>query len=205
VKISVILASYLGNYQGAASNREEKLERAIRSFQMQNYLNKELIVVSDGCEKTNNLIQSKYNHPDIKLVSIPKQDTFSGEVRSAGIKNASGDYICYLDLDDYFGNNMHLYNIMLNFFDKDMDWVYFDDIVLWNIAVSSPRVVTLDSGSVGTSNIAHKNFNDIDWKGMNGYGHDYYFIMRLKEKYSNFEKIHGCSYTVCHIPNVVDI
>ena len=52
MKFSVIMASYLGNYPGCANNREAKFIRSVKSFLNQSYDNKELIIVSDGCEIT---------------------------------------------------------------------------------------------------------------------------------------------------------
>jgi glycosyltransferase involved in cell wall biosynthesis len=51
-KASVIMASFLGDYPNAASNRDKKLIRAVNSFINQSYENKELVIVSDGCTKT---------------------------------------------------------------------------------------------------------------------------------------------------------
>jgi len=204
VKISVIMPSYLGAYEGAASNREMKFERAVTSFLQQSYQDKELIIVSDGCEITNNLVRSRFTHDGIKLITIEKQIMFSGSVRDAGLKAATGDVITYLDTDDYYGNNLHLDFIYNAFLNPNTDWVYFDDIIRWNPHVTSTREVSLESGRIGTSNIAHRKFDDLSWEKLDGYGHDWYFILRLIKKYRH-QKISGTSYTVCHIPNVVDV
>lgn len=107
--------------------------------------------------------------------------------------------------DDKYGNSLHLDFIYNAFLNLDVNWVYFDDIMQWNPHVSSSREVFLERGRVGTSNIAHRNFKDIGWKGMNGYGHDWSFITQLMQRYPNPPKISGTSYTVCHIPNVADV
>ena len=64
MKISVVMPSFLGDYEidqnKSASNREFKLERAIDSFLMQIHRDSELIIVSDGCEKTCDIVNSKY-------------------------------------------------------------------------------------------------------------------------------------------------
>jgi glycosyltransferase involved in cell wall biosynthesis len=204
MKISVIMPSYLGNYNGAASNREYKFERAVNSFLNQEYQDKELIIVSDGCEITKDIVNKKYNNELIKLIKIDKQVLFSGYVRDVGLKIAKGDIITYLDTDDYFGNNLHLYFIYKGFLNPDIDWVYFDDIMRWNNFVYSQREAVLQSGRIGTSNIAHRNIKNISWENLDGYGHDWYFINKLIEKYK-YQKIGGTSYTVCHIPNVADV
>ena len=84
--ISVVMASYLGNYSGAASNRDAKLRRAINSFLFQE--TGELIVVSDGCELTNQIVES-YKNPHIKLIKMMKQPLFAGSIRQRGIKEST--------------------------------------------------------------------------------------------------------------------
>lgn len=202
MKISVIMPSYLGVYQDAATNREYKFERAVNSFLQQTKQDKELVIVSDGCSITNNLVNKKYPHDCINHISIFKQMTFSGNVREMGLRNSCGEIVCYLDSDDFLSKTNHL-DIICNAFEDDIEWVYFNDIMQWNPHVSSEREAVLERGRIGTSNIAHRNLNEISWSGMDGYGHDWSFIMKLMNQYKS-KKISGTSYTVCHIPNVVD-
>lgn len=199
------MPSFLSPYQGGATDRERKFIRAVTSFLQQQYQNRELLIVSDGCEITNRIVSERFPHDTVKLISIPKQDMFSGEVRDAGLRQATGDVITYLDSDDLYGNSLHLDFIYNAFLNLDVNWVYFDDIMQWNPHVSSAREAFLERGRIGTSNIAHRNFKDIGWKGMNGYGHDWSFITQLMQRYPNPPKISGTSYTVCHIPNVADV
>jgi glycosyltransferase involved in cell wall biosynthesis len=182
--ISVIMPSYLGDYPNAATNREEKLPRAIESFLAQEI--GELIVVADGCEKTAEIAR-KY---PVRLVNIQKQPPFSGTPRNIGILIAKYDYIAYLDNDDMFGAN-HLKLIAKNI---DADWLYWDDYVNGKI-----RPVWLEFGRIGTSAIAHKKDLDCEWG--DGYGHDWEFIKQLN-KYPPKRII--TNYQVMHIPGVID-
>ena len=59
-KVSVIMASFLGSYPGRSSNPEDKFIRAVKSFITQTYENKELIIVSDGCQMTNMLYKNLF-------------------------------------------------------------------------------------------------------------------------------------------------
>lgn len=178
------MPSYLGDYPNAATNREEKLPRAIESYLAQEI--GELIVVADGCEKTAE-IASKY---PVTVISIDKQPFFSGTPRNTGIQAAKYDYIAYLDNDDMFGKG-HLKAITDNL---DTDWLYWDDCVN-----GKTRPVWLEFGHIGTSAIAHKKSLDCKWG--DGYGHDWQFIKQLK-KYSS--KRITANYQVMHIPKVID-
>ena len=178
------MPSYLGDYPRAASNREQKLPRAIESVLEQKI--GELIVVADGCQKTVE-IASKY---PVKTVLIDKQPCFSGTPRNIGIQNAKYDYIAYLDNDDVFGNG-HLKAIADN---VDTDWLYWDDYVDGQI-----RPVSIEISRIGTSAIAHKK--ELNCKWGDGYGHDWDFIQQLKQ-YPNKRII--ANYQVMHIPGVID-
>lgn len=206
------MASYLGKYEYSADDRIRKFHRAVKSFLSQTHKEKELIIVSDGCNLTINEYQKYLNHPQIKIYSISKQPNFSGNVRNIGCQQATGDYICYLDTDDFLGSN-HLNQISLSCeYHKDKDWFYFDDIIVYrfsptdsdSILSQAVRNVKLEHGSIGTSSIVHRNIPEINWIGCNGYGHDWTFIKRLIDLKKPNAKIHNCSYNVCHIPNSVD-
>jgi len=201
-KISVVMPSYLGEYDGCASNREDKFIRAVESFDKQNYDNKELVIVSDGCEKTVALASAYISHRDdnkIKLLTLPKQPLFSGNVRQQGILKATGDLICYLDSDDIFGDG-HLLNIVNNYNKDKFDWCYYNDVMRIKKTFLSTRNAELKHSFIGTSNIAHRKLSKALWKNCDGYGHDWTFIQSLIKNYPNNKKIYGCNYQVCHVP-----
>ena len=88
-KISIIIPSY---------NSEKTIERAINSVITQNYSNKEIIVVDDGSFDNTKTILSKY----VESINIVTTENFGvSRARNNGIKNAVGDYIMFLDSDDY--------------------------------------------------------------------------------------------------------
>lgn len=199
------MPAYLGYYQNCASNRPAKFQRAVQSFLDQPYENKELIIVADGCKET----LRQYSHyadsgewPEdlVKLVLMPKQDSFSGKVRNGGLFLANGDIISYLDSDDMlFGD--HLGNIARGF--GGADWVYFNDYSAKDAALNMrERETKLVFGWIGTSSIAHRRQLDITWK--DGYGHDWEMIRELIEKYPNNAKIVAAGYLVCHLPAGID-
>ncbi len=204
MKISVIMASYLGEYPGCAKDRDKKFLRAVQSFLYQVHEDKELIIVSDGCEITNGLykhnFEEKYSH-QIKLIKLEKQVLFSGSVRQAGIDQATGEIICFLDSDDYFLNH-HLKTINDNF--RNNKWVVFSDYYKHPSDGSAhPRRLEIKHGSMGTSNIAYRRDASVSWTGCDGYGHDWLFIKKLL-KIHREHRIYGASYVVCHIPGQLD-
>lgn len=208
-KISVIMPSFLGDYEGGATDRLMKFRRAVDSFLCNNHGQKELIIVSDGCALTNGLYQTYFsNRDEVKLVPIDKQPMFSGNVRNWGLKVSTGDIVTYLDSDDIIGVS-HLNNLVIGFNNNpNSEWVYFDDYVKYfqlDHLKPERRNSELKQGMVGTSNIAHRRLETITWAGFDHYGHDWAFINNLMAKHPNYTKIGGGEYIVCHIPNNVDV
>ncbi|MBQ9077691.1 MAG: glycosyltransferase family 2 protein [Muribaculaceae bacterium] len=92
--ISVIITSY---------NKGEYISQAISSIIRQTYSNKEIIVVDD-CSRDNTLEICKQYVKDIKLIV---NMTNQGLVKSryTGVNAANGDFILFLDADDWLSHN----------------------------------------------------------------------------------------------------
>ena len=92
-KISIVMPVY---------NGAEFLEKSIESISKQTLKDVELICVNDG--STDNslevLNELKNRYPFIKIITQENQG--SGAARNNGIKNATGEYVAFLDADDEF-------------------------------------------------------------------------------------------------------
>lgn len=81
-------------------NRKNLLKRAIDSVFKQTYTNIELIVVDDGSTDETSKICKDF---PLQYIFIPKEESRGGNyARNLGIKAAKGDYIAFLDDDDYW-------------------------------------------------------------------------------------------------------
>jgi glycosyltransferase involved in cell wall biosynthesis len=207
MKLSVIMPSFLGEYEGCASDRENKFIRAVHSFLENSFYDKELIVVGDCCDKTEEVLKDYFKHElQIGIIKFfqfsKKQKLFSGTLRSKGIELASGEYISYLDTDDLLGKG-HLLSIYNQVKSQDLDWAYFNDFINSDAGLITKRV-ELKKDSIGTSSIIHKKSKNLNWDKCDGYGHDYKFIERLIKWSDKKDKIYGGTYIICHIPNQID-
>jgi len=202
LKVSVIMASYLLPYPGSASNRDQKFVRAVNSFKKQTYQNKELIIVSDGCQLTVDLYNRFFsNDSNIKLIQIPKQLLYSGEMRNVAFNLVDGDIISYLDSDDIIGPN-HLQIIVDGFDINKYDWVYYNDYMTLDNTFKKLhlRIVEPRWASIGTSSISHKNIKSLKWSI--GYGHDFNFVFKMASMGLKFKKLEkNPEYIVCHYMN----
>ncbi len=89
-KVSVIIPTY---------NRAKLVCRSIDSILAQTYRNIELIVVDDGSTDDTLAVLSKYGD-QIKV--IEQANGGVSKARNVGLKAATGDYIGFLDSDDYY-------------------------------------------------------------------------------------------------------
>ena len=112
IGISVIMPSYLGEYPGSRKDPDKKFIRSVKSFKEQSLKEKELIIISDGCEITNQIYHDNWKEdPTIRLIISEKmQVTWPGELREMGRSIAKYDWITYLDSDDMY-LDLHLSKI----------------------------------------------------------------------------------------------
>jgi glycosyltransferase involved in cell wall biosynthesis len=203
-KFTIIMQCFLGEYPGAASNREEKLIRAVDSVLAQTFTDWELFIVADGCDKTYELIEKHYPmEKRIDCILVQKQPLWSGSCRNFALKYAKGDWITYLDADDYYGPN-HLEVINKNL--SSYDFVWFNDKVKAKDGSEFERRCSINQKfQHGTSNIAHKAALKAMWSSA-GYGYDDWgLVQHLLKLTKNYIKIETPEYVVCHIPNTIDL
>lgn len=90
--ISVVLPIY---------NVERYLNRCVKSVINQSYKNLEIILVDDGSPDNCSALCEKWAQKDNRIKVIHKKNAGLGYARNTGIENATGEYICFFDSDDY--------------------------------------------------------------------------------------------------------
>ena len=82
-------------------NVEQYLNRCIESVVNQTYKNLEIILVDDGSTDHCPEICDRWAEIDKRIRVIHKVNAGLGMARNTGIENATGEYICFFDSDDY--------------------------------------------------------------------------------------------------------
>ncbi len=95
-KISIIVPVY---------NIEKYIEKCVKSIEKQTYKNLEIILVDDGATDKSGKICDKLATKDERIKVIHKKNGGLSSARNEGIKNATGNYICFIDGDDYVSND----------------------------------------------------------------------------------------------------
>ena len=93
MKISVIIPIY---------NVEKYLNECVDSVLRQDYNDFEVVLVNDGSPDRCPEICDEYAVKDNRVVVVHKENGGLSDARNAGIKAASGDYLCFLDSDDFW-------------------------------------------------------------------------------------------------------
>lgn len=87
-------------------NRENNIKRCIESILEQDYKNIEVILVNDGSTDSTLDICNSYKELDKRVVVVDKKNGGVSSARNDGIKKSSGEFIQFVDSDDYIDKNM---------------------------------------------------------------------------------------------------
>lgn len=95
-KYSIIMPVY---------NSGTEMKKSIESVLNQTYNKWELIIIDDGSTDNSLEIAKKFANKNRRIKVFHQKNAGPGAARNKGIKEASGDYIAFLDSDDYYEKN----------------------------------------------------------------------------------------------------
>lgn len=122
-------------------NAEKYLERCITSVVSQSYTDIELILVDDGSSDSSREICEKWQTKDNRVRLISKENAGAGMARNTGLDYAKGDYVLFVDSDDYIERGAVSLCVAKLAEDKS-DTVIFPQTILHEDN-SPPRVIRL--------------------------------------------------------------
>lgn len=97
-------------------NVEKYIEKCIDSILAQSFVNFELILIDDGSTDSSNKICDEYLKKDSRVIVVHKENGGLSSARNVGLAMAKGEYIAFVDSDDYIEKDM--YKILIENIEK---------------------------------------------------------------------------------------
>ena len=91
-KISIIVPVY---------NVEKYLNKCLNSLINQTFKDIEIILINDGSTDNSEKIIKEYMKKDKRIILLSKENGGQGSARNVGIRNSKGEFIMFVDSDDY--------------------------------------------------------------------------------------------------------
>ena len=118
-KISVIVPIY---------NAEKYLSRCLDSILTQADENVEIILINDGSKDlSEEIIKTYLGRYKSSIKYIKKSNTGLSDTRNVGISKATGDYIIFVDADDYIEKN--LFKNLSKYMEREIDVIKYKAII----------------------------------------------------------------------------
>ena len=165
-----------------AHNEENNIEKALQSVVQQSFKDYELIVVCDSCTDRTKEIAEKY-----KTRVFESHYRLSGLTRNIGLDNAKGDWILFLDADDWYLHEFVLEQLAEKVGRHGEDVLIFS--IIWRHIGYGP--VRSKKGTIfphatnkcwRRSSIGDTRFNDVD------YAEDEFFFKAMLKKNIKIEE-----------------
>lgn len=103
MKVSIVIPVY---------NTEKYLKQCIDSVTNQTYEDLEILLVDDGASDASPKICDNYAKQDVRIHVIHKQNGGLSDARNKGIVKSTGEYILFLDSDDYWDDPQLVQNLV---------------------------------------------------------------------------------------------
>ena len=146
-------------------NTQNFLNKCVDSILNQTYRELEIILVDDGSTDESGKICDKYKLIDNRVKVIHKKNGGVSMARNYGLKMINGEYVIFIDSDDWLENNMieTLYNNMIK---------YKVDISICNFEIDckdGKKIITHKEEDLITRDIRDKYENLFAKDGFGGY------------------------------------
>lgn len=82
-------------------NTEKYLDRCVQSILSQTYTDFELLLIDDGSTDSSGVICDRYAEQDLRVRVFHKENGGASSARNMGLDNARGEFIGFVDADDY--------------------------------------------------------------------------------------------------------
>lgn len=105
---------------------ERYLGQCVESILCQTYSNIEVILVDDGSPDGCPQICDEYANNDTRIKVIHKQNGGLSDARNMGLQHVSGDFVIFVDSDDFWSTKEDLSEIVSLLVEQDLDFLGFN-------------------------------------------------------------------------------
>ena len=106
-------------------NVESYLDRCVQSILLQPYRDIELILIDDGSSDKSSIICDKWAQEDARVIVIHKENGGVSSARNVGLEIAKGDYLTFVDPDDFIAPETYSANMDYLLAHDDIDIIQF--------------------------------------------------------------------------------
>ena len=111
IKLSIIIPVY---------NVEKYLSICLDSVLAQDLKNIEVIMVDDGSTDNSGEICDKYSNKYSNFIAIHQKNKGLSGARNTGIKKSKGEFLMFIDSDDFINKNVSLNSIVNNLYADEL-------------------------------------------------------------------------------------
>lgn len=179
---SVLLSVVSPVYNGSAY-----LTPFLQSVLQQSFSDFELIMVDDGSTDDSVQIIQTYQEKDTRIHLIRQNHQGAGSARNIGLSQVKGQYIIFLDCDDWF--NEDFFKIMLDRITKDQSDVAVCEFFIYNQQTGEKEISAIaETGNqkIEKTNLVFDLFTPNTWVKI-------YRTAFLKENHLLFQEIPSCN------------
>ena len=109
LKVSIIVPVY---------NIALKLPKGLESLAKQTYNNIEILLINDGSKDDSLAVCKSFAQKDKRFIVFDKENSGAGETRNLGLDHATGEFVMFMDADDWYEKDM---------IEKMMSWICSQD------------------------------------------------------------------------------
>lgn len=182
-------------------NTENYLSKCIESVISQTHTNLQILLINDGSTDKSAYICDEYAKKDSRITVIHKSNTGVSDARNEGLKNADGNFITFVDSDDYIEPE---YIETLIKYDADVVVAhpYYEGYL--NIYELINKLTELDGFKGPCEKLYRKNaIEGILFKSGIRIGEDILFNLEVLSLIKNVQYIKYCGYKIRNNPDSV--
>ncbi|MBS4179146.1 glycosyltransferase family 2 protein [Lederbergia citrea] len=160
-KVSVIVPIY---------KVENYIHRCVDSILEQTYTNLEIILVNDGSPDNCGMIIDDFATKDNRIIVVHKDNGGLSDARNAGMEYVTGEYILFVDSDDWLDRNMikELVNISLHFKAEIVQSAFYyayEDHLLYDnrFYKKNDNPIVLDNKALMTELVINERVKNFAW------------------------------------------